>query len=186
MHQYIQATPVDLTPHEQNVLRWLMKSGPLERVQVTRMLKTGGTSEKESLDRLFQFQYVQSVSNGRFVAYRGNTTIDWEYIYITWAFLAYIEDPKLVEKYMEKCVFRSMPKRVLFLRNNTVYQIVSVNPQELYALRSMEMIQDMKVIFVVPDVSIVEQVRLPNTPCMFCTVSKTISGRTAPKIKFYQ
>lgn len=176
---------VNISKQEEHTLRWLSKCGPLEKAQVIQLLG-GDSTGKKRLKRLLTYRMVCLIMDGQYVSLRTRDKPEKESVTAVWVFLNFLKDASMSVA-LESGIFMVAPTRLLFIKNNHIYQIVVVDPRKLYMIRGMERFQDMRYIFVVPDLDIVEELRLPDDPCLFCTVSdRPAQGRAGPEISFYQ
>ena len=76
------------------------------------------------------------------------------------------------------------PSQIFFLKENTGYEIVVLYDGEQHLSKLLQPQDDeMKYIFVLPNIAMASQMMLPKAPCLFATVN--FAGQEEPDITFY-
>ena len=76
------------------------------------------------------------------------------------------------------------PSQIFLLKENTGYEIVVLYDGEQHLSKLLQPQDDeMKYIFVLPNIAMASQMMLPKAPCLFATVN--FAGQEEPDITFY-
>ena len=147
-----------LLDDERHVIKWLSQYGALTKTQVIRLLrdKTPETAEKilRNLKREHQISDVAVLL--RFIDYV-DPMAHYPAVY---------------------------PSQIFFLKENTGYEIVVLYDGEQHLSKLLQPQDDeMKYIFVLPNIAMASQMMLPKAPCLFATVN--FAGQEEPDITFY-
>ena len=75
------------------------------------------------------------------------------------------------------------PSQIFFLKEDMGYEIVVLYDGEQHLARLLQPQEDLRYIFVLPRISMAQELVLPNVPCLFATVD--YNGQEVPAVKFY-
>ena len=75
------------------------------------------------------------------------------------------------------------PSQLFFLKENTGYEIVVLYEGEQHLAKLLHPQEDLKYIFVVPNLQMAGQLVLPPVPCLFSTVE--FQGEEEPQVHFF-
>ena len=75
------------------------------------------------------------------------------------------------------------PSQLFFLKENTGYEIVVLYEGEQHLAKLLHPQEDLKYIFVVPNLQMAGQLTLPLAPCLFSTVE--FQGEEEPQVHFF-
>ena len=75
------------------------------------------------------------------------------------------------------------PSQLFFLKEQTGYEIVVLYEGEQNLLKLLQPQDDLKYIIVLPHISMAQNIRLPQAPCLFATVD--FGGQEEPEVIFY-
>lgn len=167
-----------LLEDEQNVVKWLSQYGALQRTQINRMLKKPPQTSEKILRNLKKQMRIADVSGGYYIGLDSMCQPDQRLILAVWVLLKFIDQVDAMAHY--PAVY---PSQLFFLKENTGYEIVVLYEGEQNLLKLLQPQDDLKYIIVVPHISMVNNIRLPNAPCLFATVD--FHGEEEPKIVFY-
>lgn len=169
-----------LLDDERHVIKWLSQYGALTKTQVIRLLrdKTPETAEK-ILRNLKREHQISDVAGGYYLALDGLCKPDQRTILAVWVLLRFIDYVDPMAHY--PAVY---PSQIFFLKENTGYEIVVLYDGEQHLSKLLQPQDDeMKYIFVLPNIAMASQMMLPKAPCLFATVN--FAGQEEPDITFY-
>lgn len=169
-----------LLDDERHVIKWLSQYGALTKTQVIRLLrdKTQETAEK-ILRNLKREHQISDVAGGYYLALDGLCKPDQRTILAVWVLLRFIDYVDPMAHY--PAVY---PSQIFFLKENTGYEIVVLYDGEQHLSKLLQPQDDeMKYIFVLPNIAMASQMMLPKAPCLFATVN--FAGQEEPDITFY-
>ena len=95
-----------------------------------------------------------------------------------WVLLQFIDHVEPMAHYPA-----ASPSQIFFLKENMGYEIVVLYDGEQHLARLLQPQEDLRYIFVLPRISMAQQLVLPNVPCLFATVD--YNGQEIPTVKFY-
>ena len=169
-----------LLDDERHVIKWLSQYGALTKTQVIRLLrdKTPETAEKilKQLNvekpRLIKALAVAgvfgNVIGGYYLALDGLCKPDQRTILAVWVLLRFIDYVDPMAHY--PAVY---PSQIFFLKENTGYEIVVLYDGEQHLSKLLQPQDDeMKYIFVLPNIAMASQMMLPKAPCL-CRAGRT-------------
>ena len=167
-----------LLEDEKNVMRWLSQYGPLENRQLIKLLKCSDRVAFRIMKNLRKFYLISEVNGGRFYGTDPYGQPDRKMVTAVWVLIHFAEqiDPMAHHPADE-------PAQVFFLKENTQYEIVVIDQGEEHLLRILRPRAEVKYIIVVPNMDIVDQLPLPEAPCLFAMV--TAQGEDEPAVTFY-
>ena len=169
-----------LLDDERHVIKWLSQYGALTKTQVIRLLrdKTPETAEK-ILRNLKREHQISDVAGGYYLALDGLCKPDQRTILAVWVLLRFIDYVDPMAHY--PAVY---PSQIFFLKENTGYEIVVLYDGEQHLSKLLQPQDDeMKYIFVLPNIAMASQMMRPKAPCLFATVN--FAGQKEPDITFY-
>lgn len=167
-----------LLPDEQYVIGWLSQYGALPTNQVVKMLrKPPGTADK-ILRNLKKQMRIADVSGGHYIAVDSMCRPDQRLILAVWVLLAFIEKVEPMAHYPA-----TFPSQIFFLKENIGYEVVVLYEGEQHILKLLQPQEDMKYIIVVPHISMIKDLQLPEAPCLFATVN--YHGAEDPEVVFH-
>lgn len=169
-----------LLDDERHVIKWLSQYGALTKTQVIRLLrdKTPETAEK-ILRNLKREHQISDVAGGYYLALDGLCKPDQRTILAVWVLLRFIDYVDPMAHY--PAVY---PSQIFFLKENIGYEIVVLYDGEQHLSKLLQPQDDeMKYIFVLPNIAMASQMMRPKAPCLFATVN--FAGQEEPDITFY-
>jgi len=167
-----------LLPDERNVVQCLTQYGPLLRTQIERLLYDKPRSTFDKIIRNLLREYRVAPVPGRYLGLDPLHEPNDRMVLAVWMLLKYIEQIEPMAHYPA-----DFPAQIYFLKNNVGYEIVVLGKDEEHLVYSLKPRKGLKYIFVLPDVSMVKKLRLPDAPCLFATVKNI--GADEPKVTFY-
>lgn len=168
-----------LLPEEQCVVNWLYQYGALPKILVMKLLNMPEAKAERLLYTLRRSLRITEVLDGSYVALDPLARPDQRLIQAAWVlakFIDKIEDPKAHYA-------ATYPSQIFFLKENIGYEIVVLYEGEESLVRLLQPDEDLKFIIVVPDVSMVPRLQLPDAPCLLATVKS--HGEGEPEVVFY-
>ena len=168
-----------LLTDEQYVIKWLSQYGPLPRTQVVRLLRDKSPSTAERiLKRLEQDHRIAPVGDGYYLGLDPYDTPDQRMILAVWVLLQFIDRVEPLAHYPA-----TYPSQLFFLKENTGYEIVVLYEGEQRLTKLLHPQEDLKYIFVVPNLQMASCLVLPRAPCLFATVE--FQGEKEPQVHFF-
>ncbi len=167
-----------LLEDEQHVVKWLSQYGALPKTQLIRMLKKPKSTAEKILRNLKKQMRISDVGGGYYLGLDSMCQPDQRTILAVWVLLKFIDQVDPMAHY--PAVY---PSQLFFLKENTGYEIVVLYEGEGNLPRLLQPENDLKYIIVLPHISMVSQLRLPNVPCLFATVD--FCGDEEPEVTFY-
>lgn len=167
-----------LLQDERYVVKWLSQYGALPKQQLIRMLQKPKNTAEKILKNLKREAMIADVCGGYYLGLDTLCRPDQRTILAVWVLLKYIQMVDPMAHY--PAVY---PSQLFFLKENTGYEIVVLYDGEENLLRLLQPSDDLKYIIVLPVISMVERLRLPNAPCIFATVD--YRGDDEPEVTFY-
>ena len=168
-----------LLQDEQYVIQWLSQYGALTRTQVIRLLrdKTRSTAEKIIKNLKKQMQ-IADVAGGYYLGLDPMVQPDQRIILAIWVLLKFIDRVDPMAHY--PAVY---PSQLFFLKEDIGYEIVVLYENEQHLVRLLQPQDELKYIFVLPHITMAQELRLPKVPCLMSTVD--FSGKDVPEVTFY-
>lgn len=167
-----------LLTDEQYVVKWLSQYGALPRTQIVRMLKKPPQTADKILRNLKKQMRIADVSGGYYVGLDPMCQPEQRLILAVWVLLKFIDQVEPMAHY--PAVY---PSQLFFLKENMGYEIVVLYDGEQNLLKLLQPQDELKYIIVVPHISMANNIRLPNAPCLFATVD--FHGEEEPEVVFY-
>ena len=168
-----------LLTDEQYVIKWLSQYGPLPKTQVVRLLreKSPATAERLLL-RMKRDHRIANVGDGYYLGLDPFCTPDQRVILAVWVLLQFIDRVEPLAHYPA-----TYPSQLFFLKENTGYEIVVLYEGEQSLTQLLRLQEDLKYIFVLPNIQMAQKLRLPPAPCLFSTVE--FQGEEEPQVHFF-
>lgn len=167
-----------LLQEEQNVIQWLFQYGPLPKAQVIRLLHNKPPNTAEKIIRNLKKEHQITETDIGYLGLDSRTNPDQRLIQAIWVLL------KFVDKVAPQAHYpASYPSQLFFLKENIGYEIAVLYDDEQYLTRLLQPQDSMKYILVVPHVSMIPTLFLPNAPCLFATLD--FDGKVEPDVTFY-
>lgn len=168
-----------LLTDEQNVIKWLSQYGPLPKAQVVRLLrdKSSATAERLLL-RMKRDHRIADVGDGYYLGLDPYCTPDQRVILAVWVLLQFIDRVEPLVHYPA-----TYPSQLFFLKENIGYEIVVLYEGEQHLAKLLHPQEDLKYIFVLPNIQMASQLVLPPVPCLFSTVE--FQGQEEPQVHFF-
>ena len=168
-----------LLTDEQYVIKWLSQYGPLPKAQVVRLLrdKPPATAER-LLNRMKRDHRIADVGDGYYLGLDPYCTPDQRMILAVWVLLQFIQRVDPLAHYPA-----TYPSQLFFLKENTGYEIVVLYEGEGHLAKLLHPQEDLKYIFVLPNIQMASQLVLPPVPCLFSTVE--FQGEEEPQVHFF-
>lgn len=168
-----------LLTDEQYVIKWLSQYGPLPKTQVVRLLKDKSPATAERLLlRMKRDHRIADVGDGYYLGLDPYCTPDQRIILAVWVLLQFISHVDPLAHYPA-----TYPSQLFFLKENTGYEIVVLYEGEQSLVRLLPPQEDLKYIFVLPNIQMAGQLVLPPAPCLFSTVE--FQGKEEPQVHFF-
>lgn len=165
---------------EQYVIKWLSQYGALPKAQIIRLLrdKPPETAEK-ILRNLKRERRIADVGDGYYLGLDPLSKPDQRLILAVWVLLKFIDYVDPLAHYPA-----TYPAQLFFLKENIGYEIVVLYDGEQRLSKLLHPQDDeMKYIFVVPNLQMAARMSLPRAACLFATVE--FQGEAEPEILFY-
>lgn len=168
-----------LLTDEQYVIKWLSQYGPLPKTQVVRLLreKSPATAERLLL-RMKRDHRIATVGDGYYLGLDPFCTPDQRVILAVWVLLQFIDRVEPLAHYPA-----TYPSQLFFLKENTGYEIVVLYEGEQSLTQLLRPQEDLKYIFVLPNIQMAGELLLPPAPCLFSTVE--FQGAEMPQVHFF-
>jgi len=168
-----------LLQDEQYVIKWLSQYGALTKTQVVRLLRDKNPAIAGRIIRnLSKQRQIADISGGYYLGLDAMAKPDQRIILAVWVLLKFIGKVDPMAHY--PAVY---PSQLFFLKENIGYEIVVLYDGEQHLVRLIQPQEELKYIFVLPHISMAQELRLPKIPCLFATVE--YNGRDEPEITFY-
>lgn len=168
-----------LLEDEQYVIKLLSQYGPLPKIQIIKLLRSKSPQTAEKIIKnLKRRMKISEVGGGYYLGIDTICKPDQRMITALWVFLQFDQ----VEPQNHYPAL--YPSQIFFLKENMGYEILVLYKGERNLTRLLQPQEDLKYIFVVPDITMVDSLRIPDVPCLFATVS--FDGNEAePAVTFY-
>lgn len=168
-----------LLQEEQQVVHWLSQYGVLTKNQVVRLIKNKPPEVAEKIIRnLKRGLMVHDISGGYYLGVDPMCQPDQRIILAVWVLLQFIDKVGPMDHYPA-----TYPSQLFFLKEEMGYEIVVLYDGEQHLARLLQPQEDLRYIFVLPRISMAQELILPSAPCLFATVD--YNGREVPEVKFY-
>lgn len=168
-----------LMEDEQLVLRWLSQYGPLTKNILRRFLhyKHADTANR-ILAGLKRRRYIYEIDGGRYYAVDRYDKPVRRMQIASWVLIQFIKQIQPNHHHQA-----NEPSQIFFLKDKTVYEILVIFENEEHLISLLQPQKNTKYIIVVPNMEMVENLNLPDVPCLFATAEPT--EKEEPKITFY-
>ena len=169
-----------LLTDEQYVIKWLSQYGPLPKAQVVRLLRDKPpATAKRILNRMKRDHRIADVGDGYYLGLDPYCTPGPAgHPGAVWVLLQFIDRVEPLAHYPA-----TYPSQLFFLKENTGYEIVVLYEGEQHLAKLLHPQEDLKYIFVVPNLQMAGQLTLPLAPCLFSTVE--FQGEEEPQVHFF-
>jgi len=168
-----------LLQDEQYIIKWLSQYGALTRTQVIRLLRDKSPKVAAKIIRnLIKQSRISDISGGYYLGMDPMVKADQRIILAVWVLLKFIDKVDPMAHY--PAVY---PSQLFFLKENIGYEIVVLYDGEQHLARLIQPQDDLKYIFVLPHISMSQELKLPKVPCLYATVD--YNGQNEPKVTFY-
>lgn len=169
-----------LLQEEQYVVHWLTQYGVLPKAQVLRLLRDKPTETAEKIVRNLKRDFlVYDIAGGYYLGIDPMCQPDQRMILAVWVLLQFSSKVEPMAHYPA-----TYPAQLFFLKENMGYEVVVLYDGEQHLTRLLQPQDDLKYIFVLPHVSMAQELILPPAPCLFATVD--YDGQDVPKVKFFK
>ena len=168
-----------LLQDERYVIKWLSQYGALTRTQVIRLLRDKDPKTADKIIRnLIKQLRIADISGGYYLGMDHMVRPDQRIILAVWVLLKFIDRVEPMAHY--PAVY---PSQLFFLKENIGYEIIVLYEGEQHLARLIQPQEDLKYIFLLPHISMSQELRLPKVPCLYATVA--YNGQDEPEITFY-
>ncbi len=168
-----------LLQEEQYIIHWLTQYGPLAKTQVVRLLKDKPPQLAEKIVRgLTRERMLYDISGGYYLGVDPMGQPDQRTILAVWVLLQFADRVEPMAHYPA-----TYPSQLFFLKEEMGYEIVVLYDGEQHLVRLLQPQEDLRYIFVLPRISMAQELVLPSVPCLFATVD--YNGQEVPTVKFY-
>ena len=167
-----------LLQDEQYVIKWLSQYGALRYEQVLRLLNKPVSTAEKIIRNLKRWLYVTDIEGG-YLGIDPTVRPDPKTIAAVWVLLKYGTEVAPMEHFPA-----TYPSQLFFLKQQTGYEIIVIGAEEGHLLKLLQPADDIKYIIVLPDIAMVQGLRLPHAPCLFAVLKGALDGKE-PHITFY-
>ena len=167
-----------LLQDEQYVIKWLSQYGALRYEQVLRLLNKPVSTAEKIIRNLKRWLYVTDIEGG-YLGIDPTVRPDPKAIAAVWVLLKYGTEVAPMEHFPA-----TYPSQLFFLKQQTGYEIIVIGAEEGHLLKLLQPEDDIKYIIVLPDIAMVQGLRLPHAPCLFAVLKDAPDGKE-PHITFY-
>ena len=167
-----------LLQEEMLILQWLSQYGVLTRKQLIRMLQKETATVERIIKSMKKRMMISEISGGYYIGLDPYCKPDPRTILAVWVLLKFIDQVEARAHYPA-----SYPSQLFFLKENTGYEMVLIYEGKVRNLGLLQPGEDLKYIIIVPDITMVQSMRLPKADCLFATVD--FNGEDEPEITFY-
>lgn len=169
-----------LLQDEQYVIHWLSQYGALTYKQVVLLLKDKSPETADKIIRnLKKKLIIFDIADGYYLGLDNICEPDQKIISAVWVLLSFYNQVLPMEHYPA-----SYPAQLFFLKNNIGYEIIVLYDGETHLTRLLQPQEDLRYIVVIPNISMVKELILPNVPCLFVTLNFTKFEE--PTVNFYK
>lgn len=169
---------VMLLQEEQYVVKWLSQYGALTKTQIIKMLQKSPKTAEKILRNLKKQMRISDIAGEYYIGIDSMCQPDQRIILAVWVLLKFLDCVDPMAHYPA-----TYPSQIFFLKENCGYEIVVLYESEQNLLRLLQPQEDLKYIIVVPHISMVSSMKIPNAPCLFATVD--FQGNDEPTVTFY-
>lgn len=169
-----------LLPEEKLILKWLSQYEALPKELVIHLLHQKPRATTERIIRsLYKQNRISYLSSGYYIGSGPKAKPDLKMIQALWVLIQFSDkvDPKA---HMPA----AFPSQVFFMKDGVGYEILVLRAGEHHLTRLIQFQENMKYIFVLPEISMGKQLMLPDAPCLFAMLSH--GSTEIPEVKFYK
>ena len=149
-----------LLQEEQYIIHWLTQYGALTKTQVVRLLKDKPPQTAEKIIRgLKREVMLHDISGGYYLGVDPMCQPEQRIILSVWVLLQFIDHVEPMAHYPA-----TYPSQIFFLKENMGYEIVVLYDGEQHLARLLQPQEDLRYIFVLPRISMAQELVLPNVP----------------------
>ena len=168
-----------LLQEEQHIVHWLTQYGALTRTQVIRLLKDKPPQTAEKIIRsLKREMMIHEIDGGYYLGVDPMRKTDQRIMLAVWVLLQFVDRLEPMAHYPA-----TYPSQLFFLKENMGYEIVVLYDGEQHLARLLQPQEELRYIFVLPRISMAQELVLPSVPCLFATVD--YNGQEIPTVRFY-
>lgn len=168
-----------LLQEEQHIVHWLTQYGALTRTQVIRLLRDKPPQTAEKIIRgLKRELIIHEIAGGYYLGVDPMCQPDQRIILAVWVLLQFADRLEPMAHYPA-----TYPSQLFFLKENMGYEIVVLYDGEQHLARLLQPQEELRYIFVLPRISMAQELVLPPVPCLFATVD--YNGQESPVVRFY-
>lgn len=168
-----------LLQEEQHIIHWLTEYGALPKTQLVRLLKDKDPHTAEKIIRNLKREImIHDISGGYYLGVDPMCQPDQRIILAVWVLLQFADQVEPMAHYPA-----TYPSQIFFLKGNSGYEIVVLYDGEQHLARLLQPQEDLKYIFVLPRISMAQELILPAAPCLFATVD--YDGQEVPTVRFF-
>lgn len=168
-----------LLQEEQHIVHWLTQYGALTRTQVVRLLKNKPPQTAEKIIRGLQRELmIYEIAGGYYLGVDPMCQPDQRIILAVWVLLQFADQVEPMAHYPA-----TYPSQLFFLKEDMGYEIVVLYDGEQHLARLLQPQEELRYIFVLPRISMAQELVLPSAPCLFATVD--YNGQEIPTVRFY-
>lgn len=167
-----------LLQDEQYVIKWLSQYVALRYGQVLRLLNKPVSTAEKIIRNLKRWLYVTDIEGG-YLGIDPTVRPDPKTIAAVWVLLKYGTEVAPMEHFPA-----TYPSQLFFLKQQTGYEIIVIGAEEGHLLKLLQPEDDIKYIIVLPDIAMVQGLRIPHAPCLFAVLKDAPDGKE-PHITFY-
>ena len=168
-----------LLQEEQHIVHWLTQYGALTRTQVIRLLKDKPPQTAEKIIRSLKREVmIHEIAGGYYLGVDPMCQPDQRIILAVWVLLQFVDRLEPMAHYPA-----TYPSQLFFLKENMGYEIVVLYDGEQHLARLLQPQEELRYIFVLPRISMAQELVLPSVPCLFATVD--YNGQEIPTVRFY-
>lgn len=169
-----------LLQEEQYVVHWLTQYGVLLKSQVVGLLRDKPPETAEKIIRNLKRDFLAyDIAGGYYLGMDPMCQPDQRIILAVWVLLQFIGKVEPLAHYPA-----TYPAQLFFLKENVGYEVVVLYDGEQHLTRLLQPQDELKYIFVLPHISMAQELILPPAPCLFATVD--YDGREVPTVKFFK
>ena len=151
----------------------------LTRTQVIRRLKDKPPQSAEKIIRgLKRELMIHEIAGGYYLGVDPMCQPDQRIILAVWVLLQFADQLEQMAHYPA-----TYPSQLFFLKENMGYEIVVLYDGEQHLARLLQPQEELRYIFVLPRISMAQELVLPSVPCLFATVD--YNGQEVPVVRFY-
>lgn len=168
-----------LLQEEQYIIHWLTQYGALAKSQVIQLLKDKPPQTAEKIIRNLKREVLlHDISGGYYLGVDPMCQPDQRIILAAWVLLQFADRVDPMAHYPA-----TYPSQIFFLKEELGYEIVVLYDGEQHLTRLLQPQEDLRYIFVLPRISMAQELVLPPVPCLFAVVD--YAGQEIPTVRFF-